>query len=499
MIENLILGIQCVFQLNNIIYVLFGTFFGIIFGAIPGLTATMGISLLIPFTFKLHPISGIVLLIGIYIGGVSGGLISAILLRMPGTPSSVATVFDGYTMAKKGQPGRALGIGIYSSTIAGIITTSLLVIIAPPLANIAVKFGFYEMFSLVFFSLTIVVVLSSSQLIKGLIAVCIGLLLSLFGLDPVGSTPRFTFGMDSLKGGFNLLPLLIGLFAVSKIMEEIGNTADEAKADQNVDQTGIFPPISIFIKDWINLIRSIIIGFFVGILPGIGSSTSNVLSYGQAKAFSKNPEKFGTGCAEGIIASEAANNASIAGALAPLITMGIPGDAATAILIGGLMIHGINPGPLLFHNNADLVYSIFVSSFLANIFMFVLMIFGMRLFIKILNIPKKYLLTSIMLLCVVGAYVLNNRLFDVWTLLIAGVIGFLLERFNYPLTPIILGIVLGPIMERNLREGLIAYHGSLLPIFTRPISLVFVILACVSLAFSIIMIFKKKHYENSKE
>jgi len=495
MLENLMLGVINVFQLNNLLFILFGTFFGIIFGAIPGLTATMGIALLIPFTFRMNPISGIVLLMGIYIGGISGGLISATLLRMPGTPSSVATCFDAYPMAQKGQPGRALGIGICSSVFAGIVTTILLIIFAPPLSNYALKFGFYEMFSLVFFALTLVVALSSGRFIKGLIATCVGLIFSMFGLDPVGMTPRFTFGMDAFKGGFNLLPLLIGLFAVSKIMEEIGATT--TLMVPNVDKKGIFPPISLFVKNMSTLIRSTLIGFFVGVLPGIGAGTSNVLSYGQAKSLSKNPERFGTGCVEGIIASEAANNASIAGALVPLITMGIPGDSVTAILIGGLMIHGINPGPLLFQNNADLVYSIFVASFVANIFMFLLMIFGIKLFATLLRVQKKYLLTTIMLLCVVGAYTLNNRLFDVWTLLLFGIIGFLFEKFDYPLTPIILGIILGPIMEKNLREGLVAYDGSFLPIFTRPISLFFMILAFLSIGYSIIVMFKEKHFKNS--
>lgn len=373
----------------------------------------------------------------------------------------------------------------------------MLVVIAEPLANFAIKFGFYEMFSVVFFAILFVVTLSSENIVKGLIAACTGFLLSFVGLDPVGSTPRFTFGMASAKGGFNLLPLLIGLFAVSEIMKEIGSIiggseSEESLTNVELKKREMFLPISLFVKNWITLVRSIVIGFIIGVLPGIGSSTSNILSYGQAKAYSKNPEKFGTGCDEGIIASEAANNASIAGALAPLLTMGIPGDAATAILIGGLMIHGINPGPLLFRNNVDLVYSVFVSSFLSNIMMFLLVIFAMKFFVKILDIPKKYLLTAIMLLCVVGAYALNNRLFDVWTLLIAGIIGFLFERFDYPLTPIILSIVLGPIMERNLREGMIAYHGSLLPLFTRPVSLFFMILAFASLFISIMNIRKSK-------
>lgn len=473
------LGIQNVFQPSCLILILFGTFFGIIFGAIPGLTATMGVALLIPFTFNMPSIEGIALLIGVFIGGISGGLISASLLGMPGTPSSVATTFDAYPMVKKGQAGQALGIGIFSSFFAGITTAFGLALLAPQIAKIALKFGYFEYFSLGIFALTIVVTLSKGGMIKGLLAGSFGLMFSFFGAAPIDMTSRFTFGFKSMKGGFSLLPVLIGLFAISQIMKDI--TESSKVLVPKIDTKNIFPPLSLFKQDWKNLIRSTFIGFFIGILPGIGGATANVVAYGQAKYSSNHPEKFGTGYAPGIIASESANNATTGGALIPLITMGIPGDSVTAILLGGLMIHGLHPGPMLFKYNPDVVYSIFISVFVANIFMLIIMILGIRFFILVLKTPKKYLLPIILILCVVGSFALNNRIFDVWSLFIFGFIGFLLEKLKFPLTPVILGIILGPIIEINIRQGLMASNGSLLPIFTRPISLVFIILSVFSI------------------
>jgi len=473
--NNLLLAIQNVFQPFVLLYILIGTFFGIIFGAIPGLTATMGVALLIPFTYKIGPISGMALLIGVYIGGISGGLVSATLLRMPGTPSSVATTFDAYPMAKNGYPGKALGIGIYSSFIGGIFASFGLSLFAPLIAKIALNFGYFEYFSLCICALTIVVSLSKGSMIKGLLAACFGLLFSTFGAAPIDMTSRFTFDMNQLKGGFSLLPILIGLFALSKIMQDIGT--ETKYLIPKVNTKSVFPKISMLYNNWKNITRSALIGFLIGVLPGVGPGVSNIVSYGQAKANSKHPEKFGMGYEPGIIASETSNNATIGGALIPLITMGIPGDAVTAVLLGGLMIHGLHPGPLLFKYNPDIVYSIFIFVFIANIFMFLLMLFAIKFFISTLKIQKKYLLSFIFVLSVVGSFALNNRIFDVWTLFIFGIIGFILEKYQFPLAPMILGVVLEPIIENNLRSGLMASDGSFLPIIARPISLIFILIA----------------------
>lgn len=486
------LGIQNVFQPITLLLILLGSSFGIVFGAIPGLTAAMGIVLLLPFTFGMDPINAISLLIAVYIGGISGGLVSAALLRMPGTPSSVATTFDAYPMAKNGQPGMALGIGIFSSFFGGITTAFGLAFISPQLAKIALSFGYFEYFSLGIFSLTIVVSLSKGGMVKGLLSGCFGLLFALFGSAPIDMTSRFSFGINQMKGGFNLLPVLIGLFSISQIMNEIGTKSLKISIPK-IDIKNIIPPLSLFIQNWKNLIRSTLIGFFIGILPGVGAATANIVSYGQAKNSSKNPEKFGTGYAPGIIASETANNATTGGTIIPLITMGIPGDVSTAILLGALMIHGLHPGPLLFKYNPDVVYSIFVAVFVANIFMFFLMLIGIRFIILLLKTPKKYLLPIISVLCVIGSFGLNNRMFDVWTLFIFGFIGFIMEKYKFPLTPVILGIVLGPIIEINLREGMMASRGSLLPIVTRPISLMFIIIAII---FVILPIMLEKRNKN---
>jgi putative tricarboxylic transport membrane protein len=456
-----------------------GTFSGIVFGAIPGMTASMGIVLFLPFTFKMDPISSIALLIGIFTGGISGGLVSATLLRMPGTPSSVTTCFDAYPMAQKGEPGKALGIGILSSFVGGITTAVALVFIAPPVANLAIKMGNFEYFSLGVFALSIVIALSKGSMVKGLISGWLGLLFAMIGSAPVDMAQRFTFGMNSMAGGFNLLSVLIGIFAISQIISDVASESDFLVP--KVDTKNVFPGFSVFVGDGINLVRSTLIGFFIGILPGIGGATANVVAYAEAKARSKTPELFGTGTKSGIIASESSNNATIAGALIPMLTMGIPGDAVTAVLIGGLMIQGLQPGPLLFKANADFVYSVFTSVFLANWIMLAMMIFGIRIFIKTLSIRKTYLLPLIALMCVVGSFALNNRMFDVWSLFFFGVVGYVLEKSNFPLTPIILGFVMESLIETNLRQGLMSSSGSFLPLVSRPVSLLFLLLAAGSI------------------
>ncbi len=456
-----------------------GTFSGIVFGAIPGMTASMGIVLFLPFTFKMDPISSIALLIGIFTGGISGGLVSATLLRMPGTPSSVTTCFDAYPMAQKGEPGKALGIGILSSFVGGITTAVALVFIAPPVANLAIKMGNFEYFSLGVFALSIVIALSKGSMVKGLISGWLGLLFAMIGSAPVDMAQRFTFGMNSMAGGFNLLSVLIGIFAISQIISDVASESDFLVP--KVDTKNVFPGFSVFVGDGINLVRSTLIGFFIGILPGIGGATANVVAYAEAKARSKTPELFGTGTKSGIIASESSNNATIAGALIPMLTMGIPGDAVTAVLIGGLMIQGLQPGPLLFKANADFVYSVFTSVFLANWIMLAMMIFGIRIFIKTLSIRKTYLLPLIALMCVVGSFALNNRMFDVWSLFFFWVVGYVLEKSNFPLTPIILGFVMESLIETNLRQGLMSSSGSFLPLVSRPVSLLFLLLAAGSI------------------
>ncbi|MBZ4646212.1 MAG: hypothetical protein JG777_1701 [Clostridia bacterium] len=486
MLEMFIAGFGAIFTVKAIILIVVGVAVGIIFGAIPGLTATMAVALCLPITFGMEPVHGMALLIGLYIGGVSGGLISAILLKIPGTPSSIATCFDGHPMAAKGEAGKALGVGIFFSFLGGLFSFFILFFIAPPLAEVALKFGPFEYFAIAIFSLTMIASLAGNSLAKGLASGMIGMALALIGTAPIDAYPRFTFGISELDAGFDLLPALIGLFAISEILNTAENSAN-IKKDEIRDYSirGFGFTMAEFKSQILNFIRSSIIGTGIGILPGIGGGTSNILAYLAAKNQSKHPEKFGTGIIDGIVASETANNATIGGALVPLLTLGIPGDTVTAMLLGGLMIHGITPGPLLFRDSGDIVYGIFAALIVANIVMLIMEFFGLRLFVRLLSIPKHILLPIILALCVVGAFGLNNRVFDVWTILFFGILGYVLEKFKYPSAPIILGFILGPIAETNLRRGLMYTNGDFLPFLTKPIAGAFLAIAVFSAVMSV--------------
>jgi len=465
-------GFQSVFAFYPLAAIVAGVAVGIVFGSIPGLTATMAVALCLPMTFGVDPILGMSLLCGLYVGGISGGLISAILINIPGTPSSVATCFDGHPMAARGEAGKALGIGILYSFLGGLLSFAVLFFLAPPLARFALRFGPFEYFSVAVFSLSLVAGLAGRSLSKGVASALIGVAAGMIGMAPIDSYKRFTFGLTELDGGFDLLPVLIGLFATSEILKEAEASLHPQTVEvQTFRMTGFMGITwSEFKAQTWNFLRSSTIGTWIGILPGIGGGTSNLLAYMAAKNSSKQPEKFGTGIIDGIVASESANNASIGGAFIPLLTLGIPGDTVTAMLLGGFMIHGIVPGPLLFQSNGELVYGIFVALLVANVVMLAMEYFGLRIFVRLLRIPKHYLLPVILAMCVVGAYGLNNRVFDVWTILAFGVLGYVLDKFGYPFVPLILGFILGPMAETNLRRGLMTSRGSVLPFLTRPIS-----------------------------
>ena len=491
MFESIAIGFLAIMNIKTIFLIAVGVSLGIVFGAIPGMTATMGIALCLPITFGMSPVEGMSLLIGLYVGGISGGLISATLLKIPGTPASIATTFDSSPMAKRGEAGRALGIGIFSSFIGGIFSTFLLIFISPPLAKIALKFGPFEYFAISIFALTMIGGLSGNSILKGLISGAVGMFFALVGSAPIDAYPRFTFGFKQLNAGFSLLPVLIGLFAIPEILKAAGIFEDESDSTKNFSIKGLGFTMKEFVDQGWNFLRSCLIGTGIGILPGIGGSTSNLLSYLTAKKSSKYPEKFGTGIMDGIVASETANNASVGGALIPLLTLGIPGDTVTALLIGGLMIHGLMPGPMLFKTNGDVIYGIFAALIVANIAMLVIEFFGIRVFVKLLSIPKHILLPIVISLCVVGSFALNNRVFDVWTLLLFGLIGYVAEKFGFPLTPIVLGFILEPIMEVNLRRGLMSSQGDFTPFITQPIAALFWAVTIFSVVLIVFRNFKK--------
>lgn len=477
--------------------ILGGTIIGIIFGALPGLTSTMAIALCLPITYTLDTVHGLSFLMGLYIGGISGGLISAILIGIPGTPSSIATTFDGAPMTAKGEAGRALGIGVFYSFIGTMLSAAVLIFLSPYIAEWTIKFGPYEYFAIGVFSLTMVGSLVSGSIAKGLASCALGLCVAQVGAAPLTSALRFTFGNHQFDNGFALLPVLIGLFAVTEVLSsaEAGFKADEGATAQ-YKMKGVGVSLKEFKEQFGNMIRSAAIGIGIGILPGIGGGTSNMVAYMAAKNASKNPEKFGTGCIDGIIASETSNNASIGGALIPLLTLGIPGDTATAMLLGALMIKGISTGPLLFKTNGVLVYSIFAAVIVATFAMLIFEYLGMRAFVKVLSVPRWLLLSIIIALCCVGAYGTNSRMFDVWTVLFFGIVGFALTKLGFSLSPMLLGFILEPTIETNLMRGMQYSQGNILAFVTSPIADVFWAITILSL---VLTVRKEKRNARRKE
>lgn len=475
--------------------ILIGVIVGIIFGSIPGLSATMAIVLFLPMSFGMEPMNGISLLVGLYLGGISGGLISAILLKIPGTPSSISTVFDGGPMAEKGEAGKALGIGILYSFIGGLFSIFALMFVSPYLAAVTLKFTPVEYFAVAIFSLTIIASLSGNSLLNGLLSGLFGIALSLVGMAPIDAFTRFTFGYYQLLSGFDIVVILIGVFAVTDII--LAGYGRKHLADKMEKKTFELKGFGITMQEFkgqiMNMIRSSLIGIGIGILPGIGGSTAGLLAYTAQKNSTKYPEKFGTGIIDGVIASETSNNAVIGGSLIPLLTMGIPGNTVTAIFLGGLTIHGISPGPLIFDKSGQYVYGIFLALIVANIFMIVFERGGLRIFVKLLDIPKHILLPIIMVCCVVGGYSSNSRIFDVWCIFLFGLLGLVFKKIKVPTTPLIIGFILGSMAEENLRRALQASNGELGIFFTRPISLLFLVIAFVSVAMTL-----KKSYSSKK-
>ena len=461
-----------------------GTVLGITVGAIPGLTGAMLIALTLPFTFYMAPVDGITLLVAMYVGAISGGLITATLLRMPGTPAAVMTTFDGYPMARSGRPGRALGLGITASFVGGLISWVFLATLSQPLSDFAVRFGPFEYFSLVLMALVLIASVTEGSMIKGLLSGMLGMLVAMPGVDPSAGDLRLTYGFHEMDAGLNLLPVLIGVFAIGQVIADVVKIEEHVEAVK-MDRKGIFLSVGDWFKHGVNLIRSSLIGTWIGILPGVGANIGSIVAYTGAKTFSKKPEVFGTGSEEGIIASEAANNATVGGALVPLIAMGIPGSVIDAILLGALLVHSIQPGPLLFVNNPDVVYAVIATALIANVIMFAVMLGAVGHLAKLRNVPRAFLMPAIVVFCVVGSYALSNRMFDVWVMLFFGVVGYFLERAKVPLGPFVIGLVLAPIAEESLRSGLMLSNGSYAPLATRPMSAGFMVVAIIMLIWPI--------------
>ena len=481
-------------QIYTIIAVAAGCFIGLIVGMIPGLTISTGIIIVLPLTFVLPPEISIALLLGLYVSGMTGGSFSAILLNIPGTPSASATAMDGHPMAQKGEAGRALGIAIVSSFLGGLFSFLCLFFVAPLLAEVALKFKSPDLFSLVLFGLTIICSFAAQSLIKGFLSAGIGLAIITVGQDPMMGTQRFTFGEVNLIGGIHFLTALIGLFAIPQLVDNFTEIKNSIR-DENVVKkiTGIFPKIADLKLIRVPVILGSPIGSFLGILPGAGGPIAAFLSYDYSKRLSENSEEFGKGSPQGIAAPESANNAVTGGALIPMMTLGIPGDPVTAILIGALLIHGLAPGPLLFVENGEFAYGVVFSFFWANIFNILIALIFIRLLVKVLSIPKTILMPTIAILCVIGSYALRNNFFDVYVMFSFGILGIIMRWLQMPVIPMLLAMVLGRQLEEHLRVSLIASKNDISIFFASPFSVFFLLLAITSIAWSLWAEYKRRH------
>ena len=481
MLDNIASAFASVFSAYGLFAIASGVFVGIVIGGLPGLTATMGIAIMFPLTFYMEGMNGLYMLLGLYCGVVYGGSISAILLNTPGTPASAATSLDGYQMTRRGEAGRALSLSTTSSFFGGIFSSVALVVISPLLARVALSFGAPEYFALAMFGLSIITSVSSKSVVKGIIGGLGGLAIACIGTDPVTSHLRFTAGSFYLMGGIHFVPILIGVFAFSQgmlsIEEEYGRTHEPVIV--KVDR--VLPTLADMKTVWGTMLRSSVIGTVIGAIPGTGGDIAAFISYNEARRFSKRKDQFGTGIPEGVAAPEAGNNAVTGGAMVPLLTLGIPGDSVTAIMLGSLMMLGLQPGPLLFQEHPVQVYGIFVTLFTANVMMFVMGILGIRIFTKILNISRPVLSSMILCLCVVGSFAINNSLTEVLVMVLSGIIGYFLIKLDFTMSPIIIGLILGPMAEANLRRSFIISDGDYSFLYTRPVTAVLLALAVLTL------------------
>ena len=483
--ENLSLGCHVAFSMGNLFYCFLGVLIGTLIGVLPGIGPVGTISLLLPVTFGISPTSAIIMLAGIYYGAQYGGSTTSILVNIPGEATSVVTCLDGYQMARRGRAGPALGIAAFGSFIAGTIGTMIVMLVAVPLSSIALRFGPPEYFSLIVLALAILSFLAHGSVIKAIIMAILGVSLSQIGIDGVTGRTRFTFGIIDMQDGLGLVPVVMGLFGVAEVLENL-----EGSLNIEVFKTKI-KNLLPNLKDWAESIGAIIrgsfLGFFLGILPGGGAIISTFVSYALEKKLSKHPEKFGTGMIAGVAGPEAANNAASSGAFIPLFTLGFPSNAITALLLGALMIHGVQPGPALIEKHPDIFWGTIVSMYIGNVMLVILNLPLIGLWVKILKVPYKVLFPVLLLLCIIGSYSTNNSKFDVLIMLIFGVIGYLFKKFGYELAPLVIAFVLGPMLETSLRQSLLISKGDISIFFVRPISVACLIIALLVLLLPVIM------------
>jgi putative tricarboxylic transport membrane protein len=477
MIDNLLYAFGLFASWVNIFAIGGGMLCGVIVGAIPGMTGTMAVALALPFTFYMNPITGILMLVGIYKGAIYGGSISAILIKTPGTPAASCTVLDGYPLAQSGQAGKALKMALYASCVADFISNLSLIFFAGIIAGFALKFGPPEFFALIVFSLTIIAGVSGKSLLRGIISGCIGLLFATIGLDLVYGTNRMNFGSPDLMAGLNFIPVLIGLFALPEIINSVSTSASRRnKTTLGASALGWFE----FRRCLKSIIRGSVIGVVLGAIPGIGGAPAAFMSYSEARRTSKNADNFGRGELEGVAASEAGNNGCCGATMIPLLALGVPGDVITAVILGAFMIHNLTPGPLLFEQNIGIVYAVFMGMMLSSFFMLIAGLFSIRIFSRIADIPKTLLFPMVLVLCFFGAYATNGSIFDVLVMVVMGVLGYLMSKVELPAAPFLIAFILGPMFEDNLRRSMLLSKGSPDILLRSPICWVFAVLTLVT-------------------
>ncbi len=452
-VRNLGLGFRVIANFSSVFAIFVGVCIGILGGAIPGISPSMAVALLLPMTYGMSPTFAMVMLMGIYIGANYGGSITAVAINAPGTPSATVTAFDGYPMLKKGRAGEAMGISLWASVFGGIIGAIILIFFSVPLSKVALNFWPSEYFALCIMGLTTVATLGGSNWQKALVTCLFGLLLNTVGLDPTFGIKRFTFGVVRLFDGFEMVPVLIGLFALGEVLNNLEHYRPEEKKTEQVVSYKL-PKLSYYWHLKWSIIRSGLVGCLIGIFPGAGGTIASFISYDVEKRFSKHPEEFGHGAPEGVVASEAANSGSVGGAMVPLLTLGIPGSSTAAVLLSALMIHNLNPGPQLFVNETQLVYGLFASMFVANVLMVLIGTYGARLWVRVGYIKKTMLYPLIFAFAILGSYSIKKSMFDVGTCLAFGLVGWLFKKFDYPSSPVVLGLVLGKLIETNYVQTL---------------------------------------------
>lgn len=487
MLEAIYIGTMTALHPAMLVAVLFGVIFGLFIGMLPGLTSTMGVALLIPVTFSLPPEVGLAMLGGIYCASTFSGSISAILLNIPGTPSAVATMQDGFPMTQRGEAGRAIGLSVYASSIGGLFSVVVLLFLAPVLSELSLMIGTREYFLLALFGVTIIATLSSGDLFKGLMGGILGLVISVVGMHPMTGEMRLTFGLPALYDGLPVVIALIGLYSVPEVISILGGRRASDESARSTSFAGAMNTLRDVLRQGTNVLRSSIIGTFIGIVPGAGQSIASFIAYDAAKRSSKDPGRFGKGSEEGLVAAETANNAVTGGSLVPLMTLGIPGNAVAAVLMGGLIIHGLAPGPALFTGTPEVAYGFIISLAVANLMFVPLGLIVARYCFRAIMLPKDVLAVTILALAVVGSFAIRGQLFDVALMLGVGLLGYVFALLSISRAPLVLGLVLGSMAESNLSRALMLVRGDpwelLFQLLTRPFSAGLILLCVISILF----------------